>query len=114
MCAVPPLNMNHDQPSAIEHAVVGLLREVLTIDERQLLSAFEAIQDPKVRRSLLQVACAAAGLESIETVVDVIDAEDLRPAPPPAVRTSLITGDATLLRVRRQLFVRASGKGRSF
>lgn len=49
-----------DEASLVERALVTLIRSVLSSEQQQLLVAFDAITDPKVRQSLIDIADAAA------------------------------------------------------
>lgn len=49
-----------EENSHVERALVTLIRSILSPEQQQLLVAFDAITDPKVRQSLIDIALAAA------------------------------------------------------
>jgi hypothetical protein len=84
-----------------EQALAHLLHVVLSPDERQLLRAFDAIRDPRLRQSLVEVALAAAGLTETEPP-DPVSEDTHGPGP----RDTL-----ALRRVRRSLLRPRAEKG---
>lgn len=82
--------------TAIERALVALIRAVLSRDQQLLLTAFDAIIDPQVRQSLIKLARAAAD--------DGGGAARPEPSPPqPRDHCFEIYGEIHLRRVRGEL-----------
>jgi len=88
-------NEDHRQesPSPVDNAVAELVRAVLTSEETEILIAFDAIRDPKVRHALIDLARAAAGLP---------DAGPFPESP---------SDPQTLRRIRQSLRLRAGSPG---
>ncbi len=97
---------DEEEPTAFEQQVADLLGSVLTTEDRQLLYAFDLIPDAKMRRSLIELANAAAGVGGHDTAADLTP-EDVRAVP---MRTAGERQIVQLRRVRR-LLRRALGKG---
>jgi hypothetical protein len=101
--------------TAVEQAFAGLLHAVLSADERQLLAAFDAIPDAKVRHALIVLACDAAGFDSDQNDDSAALPRVPERAAPHTAHSPTPTGSEaiSLRRVRRQLLTSARvGKGR--
>lgn len=83
-----------------ERVLDEILAAVLTSEERRLLIAFDALDDPRVRQSLIDVAEAAAGVTDFHPDADALSEEGA-----PAARDSSVGVRAvrrSLLRPRRE------------
>jgi len=103
----PPDSPYHPDTAVFEQHLAGMLREVLTIEERRLLDAFAAILNPLVRRSLVDLAVAAAGTEDADP-----GTRDLEDAHTPPARDPVAGGDSITLRRVRAHLLRPAARSR--